>query len=88
MNEDELLKKFGMSRQDAEDDAALIEDETRDDGLIGPVYYGLHTRPEEGESMVSVTLRMPQQLLDRTDKAARRYHISRSEYVRRQLAHA
>lgn len=41
-------------------------------------------RPDE--RMVSVTLRVPQSMLDELTAAAKSYHISRSDYVRRKLA--
>lgn len=40
------------------------------------------------ERMVSVTIKMPESQLERVTAAAKRYHISRSEYMRRQLADA
>ena len=55
---------------------------------MGPVYYGLHMLPQSDEQMVSMTVKMPKSQLDAVTEKARRYHISRSEYVRRQLAGA
>lgn len=56
-------------------------------GLDGRVHYGLHlTEPDE--QMVSVSVRMPKSTLDGLTAMARRYHISRSEYMRRKLAGA
>lgn len=88
IREEDLLKQFGVTSHELDQDAAAVEDETVDDALVSPVYYGFHLKPEAEENMVSVTLRMPRQLLQETDRAAARYHISRSEYVRRQLARA
>ena len=51
------------------------------------MHYGLHlTEPDE--QMVSVSVRMPKSTLDGLTAMARRYHISRSEYMRRKLAGA
>ena len=44
--------------------------------------------PEHGEEMVSMTVKLPKSQLEKVTETARRYHISRSEYVRRQLAGA
>ena len=38
--------------------------------------------------MISVTIKMPESQLERITAAAKRYHISRSEYMRRQLTNA
>lgn len=86
MREEDLLKQFGVTSRELDDDAASAEAEAADDRLVSPVYCGFHLKPEAEENMVPVTLRMPRQLLQETDRAAARYHISRSEYVRRQLA--
>lgn len=86
MREEDLLKQFGVTSRELDDDAAAAETEAADDRLVSPVYCGFHLKPEAEENMVSVTLRMPRQLLQESDRAAVRYHISRSEYVRRQLA--
>lgn len=43
---------------------------------------------EDGEEMVSMTVKLPKSQLEKVTETARRYHISRSEYVRRQLAGA
>lgn len=36
--------------------------------------------------MISVSIRVPKSTLDELTETARRYHISRSEYMRRKLA--
>jgi aromatic ring-opening dioxygenase catalytic subunit (LigB family) len=84
----ELLAQFGMSEKQVEQDAVRMEDENADHGITGPVYYGLHMLPKQDERMVSVTIKMPESQLKRVTEAAKRYHISRSEYVRRQLSNA
>ncbi len=80
-----LLSQFGMSQTQVEQAATQAESETMDDGLTGRVHYGLHLE-RDGEQMVNVSLRVPKSDLDRITAAAKRYHISRSEYMRRQLA--
>lgn len=82
-----LLEQIGMSAEQVDSDAAKVESETTDDGLTGRVYYGLHLDHGD-EQMVNVSLRLPKSTLDRLDTEAGRYHISRSEYMRRQLARA
>ena len=42
--------------------------------------------PPKEEHMVSMTVKLPKGQLDAITQTARRYHISRSEYVRRRLA--
>ena len=84
----ELLAMVGMTEEQAESNAKIAESETESDGLVGPVYYGLHMLPQSDEQMVSMTVKMPKSQLDAVTEKARRYHISRSEYVRRQLAGA
>jgi hypothetical protein len=81
----ELLKRFGMTEQRAERNAEKAESETADDGLMGRVYYGLHFDRSD-EQMVNVSPRIPKSDLDRLSAEAKRYHISRSEYMRRQLS--
>lgn len=86
MNEQELLELFGMTSWEVDQDADMLEDDTRSDGIVGPVYFGSHIRPETEEEMASMTInKLPKSQLERIIKAARRYHISRSEYVRRKL---
>lgn len=85
----ELLAKFGMTEKQVKDDVDRMESETADHGITGPVYYGLHMLPDrDSDPMVSVTIKMPASQLARVTAAAKRYHISRSEYMRRQLADA
>jgi hypothetical protein len=81
----ELLRKFGMSGEQVERDAGRVESETMDDGLTGRVYYGLHLSQSE-EEMATVSFRLPKSTLDRVTRDAERFHISRSEYLRRKLA--
>ena len=85
-SESELLKEFGMTSEQVERDAQRLEDENADDGIIGPVYYGLHMLPQSEEPLSSMTIKLPKSQLEQVTKAAKRYHISRSEYVRRLLA--
>lgn len=80
-----LLTQFNMSQKQVEQNAAQAESETMGDELTGRVYYGLHLRHDDGQ-MVNISLRMPKSDLDRITAKAKRYHISRSEYMRRQLA--
>ena len=54
----------------------------------GPIYYGLHMLPKRDERMVTVTIKMPESQLEQVTAAAKRYHISRSEYIRRHLTNA
>lgn len=70
------------------DDVERMESETAGHGITGPVHYALHMLPEHGEEMVSMTVKLPKSQLEKVTETARRYHISRSEYVRRQLAGA
>ena len=81
----DLLDRFGMSEEQVERDAAMAESETEPDDLTGRVYYGLHLA-EPDEEMVNVSIRIPKSTLDGLTAMAKRYHISRSEYMRRQLA--
>lgn len=85
MNEKELLKKFGMTGEQIEADVRIIEDENADDELIEPIYYGSHLRNPEEEHMVTISLRLPESLLNKANSEAKKYHISRSEYLRRKL---
>lgn len=80
-----LLAKFGMTEEQVERDERMAESETEPDGLIGRVNYGLHL-DQPDEEMISVSIRVPKSTLDELTKTARRYHISRSEYMRRKLA--
>ena len=79
----ELLARFGMTEEQVRNDVERMEDEDADHGITGPVHYGLHK-----ERMISVTIKMPESQLERITAAAKRYHISRSEYMRRQLTNA
>ena len=79
-----LLTQFNMSQTQVEQNSAQAENETTDDELTGHVYYGLHLHHDD-EQMVNISLRMPKSDLDRITAEAKRYHISRSEYMRRQL---
>lgn len=84
----ELLTKFGMTEEQVRDDVEFMESETTDHGVTGPVYYGLHMLPQSDDEMVSMTIKLPKSQLEKVTSTAKRYHISRSEYVRRQLAGA
>lgn len=68
-----------------ERDEKMAESETAPDGLTGHVHYGLHL-DQPDEEMISVSIRVPKSTLDELTETARRYHISRSEYMRRKLA--
>ena len=81
----ELLAQFGMTDEQVKRDARTAESATEPDGLTGRVYYGLHL-DQPDEQMVSVSIRVPKSTLDDLTEAAKRYHISRSEYMRRKLA--
>lgn len=81
----ELLRMVGMSEQQAELNAARAESESEPDRLTGRVYYGLHLEQPD-EEMVTVSVRLPKATVDNLNQQARRYHISRSEYMRRRLA--
>lgn len=83
-----LLKAFDLTEEQVEADVKRLEDESQDDGVIGPVYYGLHMLPERYEELVSMTVKLPKSQFEAVTAAAERYHISRSEYVRRKLASA
>lgn len=80
-----LLKQLGMTEEQVERDAARVESETESDNLTGRVYYGLHLEPNH-EDKVTVSLRIPRATLKRLDAQAKRYHLNRSEYIRRRLA--
>lgn len=80
-----LLAKFGMTEEQVERDEKMAESETEPDGLTGRVRYGLHL-DQPDEEMISVSIRVPKSTLDELTETARRYHISRSEYMRRKLA--
>ena len=84
----ELLAMFGMGEDQVRDDVERMESETAGHGITGPVHYALHMLPEHGEEMVSMTVKLPKSQLEKVTETARRYHISRSEYVRRQTAAA
>ena len=76
----ELLEKFGMTEEQVSSDVERMESEDAGHGITGPIYYGLH--------MVTVTIKMPESQLEQVTAAAKRYHISRSEYIRRHLTNA
>lgn len=80
-----LLMQLGMTEEQVERDAARVESETESDNLTGRVYYGLHLEPNH-EDKVTVSLRIPRATLKRLDAQAKRYHLNRSEYIRRRLA--
>ena len=80
----ELLARFGMTEEQVRNDVERMEDEDADHGITGPV----HMLPRHKERMISVTIKMPESQLERITAAAKRYHISRSEYMRRQLTNA
>lgn len=82
-----LLALVGMTPEQAESNATRAEDESVPDRLTGRVHYGLHLAQHE-EPMVSVTVRLPKSTADQLTANARRYHISRSEYMRRKLVDA
>ncbi|MCI1901417.1 MAG: ribbon-helix-helix protein, CopG family [Bifidobacteriaceae bacterium] len=83
----DLLTRFGMTTEQVESNSKKAESETAPDEMTGRVHYGLHLEDRD-EEMVSVSLRLPKSTLNKLNKEARRYHISRSEYMRRRLANA
>ena len=85
MNEKELLNHFHLTEEWVENDVERLEDETQDDNLIAPVYYGHHFDHDKDEQVL-VTVKMSKSLRDSLDKFAHQYHLSRSEYMRRKLA--
>lgn len=84
----QLLAMVGMTEEQVEADVARMESETADHGVIGPVHYGLHMLLGHDEEMVSMTVKLPKSQLEKVTEVAKRYHISRSEFVRRQLVGA
>lgn len=81
----QLLAMIGMNEEQVLADEKMAESETVPDDLTGRVHYGLHLA-ESDEQMVSVSIRVPKSTLDELTAEAKRYHISRSEYMRRKLA--
>jgi hypothetical protein len=84
----QLLAMVGLTEEQVREDERRMESETADHGIVGPVHYGLHMLPQSDEEMVSMTVKLPKSQLEKVTATAKRYHISRSEYVRRQLAGA
>lgn len=80
----ELLRLIGMSEEQVLADERMAESETIPDDLTGRIHYGLHLEKTD-EQMVNVSIRVPRSTLDELTAEARRYHISRSEYMRRKL---
>lgn len=80
-----LIKQFGLSEQQVEEDARTAESETQPDPLVGKVYYGLHLAKDH-EPMKTITVRLPEDLVSDVTTKAHRYGISRNEYIRRKLA--
>lgn len=81
----ELLRLIGMSEEKVLADERMAESENIPDDLTGRIHYGLHLEKTD-EQMVNVSIRVPRSMLDELTAEARRYHISRSEYMRRKLA--
>lgn len=85
--EAEAMAFVGLTAEQSERDAERAEDETCPDPLTGRVYYGLHLDTGD-EPLVSMSVRLPKSMADRLTAQAKRYHISRSEYIRRRLVDA
>lgn len=66
-----------------ERDERMAESETEPDGLTGRVHYGLHLDQPDEEM---IKRQHPRAQVHELTETARRYHISRSEYMRRKLA--
>ena len=81
---DKLLEEFGLTTEQVEADARLVETENADYGITGNVYYGWHLAPDQ--ELKTISVKLPVQVIQQLDTKAHQYHISRSELIRRELA--
>lgn len=49
--DEELLARFGLTKEQVERDVTVMEDENADHGIIGPIYYGSHAYGNPGTSI-------------------------------------
>ena len=88
MNDQEILHKYGLSDEWVEKDSARVEDETQSDNLTGVYYYGLPPEHRENDELVTLSVRIALSLMEAATQEAKKYHLTRSEYVRRALIQA
>ena len=81
MNDQEILHKYGLSDEWVEKDSARVEDETQSDNGLPPEH-------RENDELVTLSVRIPHSLMEAATQEAKKYHLTRSEYVRRALIQA
>lgn len=87
MSEQNIFDMFDMTEEQVERDVKAVESETESDELTGRVWYGLHLNSKD-QDMTTISLRLPKADLARITANAKKFHLSRSEYIRRHLARA
>lgn len=81
-----VLARFGMTVEQAEGEARVVEDETIDDKLTGVFYYGSPVdRLAKNEPKQAISVRFTPSELARIKHQAEQFHLSRSEYIRRKV---
>lgn len=84
MTDEQMLALVGMTPGQVDRIADAAEDESQPDNIVH-VYHGFHLADEDKPTK-TITVRLSEDLLAMLTKQARRYGISRNEYIRRKLA--
>ncbi|OTA26516.1 hypothetical protein B9G54_04830 [Alloscardovia macacae] len=83
--DEQILAAAGLSLEEIERQAAIVESEDMDDELTGVFYTHYHAQPSP-QSMTTISLRLPESLVESITDTAHRLNLTRSEYIRRKLA--
>lgn len=84
MTDKQMLALVGMTPKQADKIADSAEDETQPDNIVR-VYHGFHLADQDKPTK-TISVRLSQDLLTMLTQKAKRYGISRNEYIRRKLA--
>lgn len=86
-DDEKILNEVGLTLKQIDEQAHQLEDETMSDNLGDYYYPHFHqdTRVED-DPMRSFTVRVRESELRQISQTAKKFNLTRSEYVRRKLA--
>lgn len=85
-SDEEVVSRFGMTLDEVESEAKQVEDENVDDGLTEVFYYGSPLdRLKDDEPMRNISVRFSVSEINAIGELAKKFHVSRSEYIRRKV---
>ncbi|MDO4664967.1 MAG: hypothetical protein Q4A71_01970 [Actinomycetaceae bacterium] len=86
MKDKELLERFNLTEQYVDAVAESVEDENMSDDIQGALIWS--PQRLSNDELTTISVRMPTSLAQKLSRDATKYGLTRSEYIRRKLAHS